>query len=79
LFIDAALARDEPHDALRHVGVEIVADDAPAHGRAAEAKRAARKATKSASVRVSATDPPTLPVTTSKQAISACDLEPDGS
>jgi len=37
---------------------------------AAEAKSASRKATKSASVRVSATLPPTLPVTTSKWAIS---------
>ena len=32
-FIDAALARHQPHDAFRHVGVEIIADDAPAHAR----------------------------------------------
>ncbi len=30
-FIDAALARNEPHHAFRHVDVEVVADDAPAH------------------------------------------------
>ena len=39
---------------------------------AAEAKSASRKAAKSASVRVSATLPPTLPVATSRWAISAC-------
>ncbi len=32
-FLDAALARHQPHDGFRHVGIEIVADDAPAHGR----------------------------------------------
>jgi len=48
------------------VGVEIVADDAPAMVGAAVAKSASRKAAKSASVRVSAMAPPTLPVATSR-------------
>ena len=32
-FIDAALARYQAHDAFRHVGVEIIANDSPRHGR----------------------------------------------